>query len=129
MEQTSSVLVGKIWELTRLAFLGKRIAAYRAKLQLIWDRMGARRSVKGAVGMPADHPLLEELRPNNFPRNLRALRVLRGLEQRDLAQRAGVGADTISHLENGRNKPRAGTIKKLADALDVPPEKLVGHSG
>jgi transcriptional regulator with XRE-family HTH domain len=72
--------------------------------------------------------LIEELGSGNFARNLRVLRVLRGFEQRELAQRAGIGYDTISRLENDLQKPRPGSVKKLADALQVPQETLIGSS-
>jgi tetratricopeptide (TPR) repeat protein/transcriptional regulator with XRE-family HTH domain len=43
-----------------------------------------------------------------------------GLTQEDLAGKAGVSVRTISHLETGRiTWPRAGTVRLLADALDL----------
>lgn len=77
--------------------------------------------------MTVEELVSEELKAGNFSRNLRVLRVLRGLEQRELAQRSGVGPDSISRLETGTTKPRPGTIKKLATALEVSPETLTGR--
>ena len=42
-----------------------------------------------------------------------------GITQEDLAARAGVSPRTIGNLENGRGNPRAGTIRLIAEALDL----------
>lgn len=55
---------------------------------------------------------------------LRELRQRRVMSQRDLAQRAGVAVNTIIHLESG-GTARYVTVRKLAEALDVPAEELV----
>ena len=49
---------------------------------------------------------------------LRRIRKLRGLSQQQLADRAGVGQDTISGLELGRHTPQGRTLQKLAHALN-----------
>jgi transcriptional regulator with XRE-family HTH domain len=58
--------------------------------------------------------------------NLRRLRERRYLTQRELAEKAGVSADTIVKLEQDRWEPRLRTIRKLAQALDVHPDELSG---
>ncbi len=50
---------------------------------------------------------------------LKELREQAGLTQAQLAERADVAQRTISHIEQGRNKPTFETITKLAEALDV----------
>jgi len=58
---------------------------------------------------------------------LRQIRERKALSQRDLAQRAGVGEATISRIEQGRVRPRPSTLRKLAAALGVAPEKLTAE--
>ena len=57
---------------------------------------------------------------------LRELRERRVLSQGQLAERAGVGRNTINRLEGGRlKKARPSTLQKIAGALGVNPEELV----
>jgi transcriptional regulator with XRE-family HTH domain len=60
---------------------------------------------------------------------LKALREAAGLSQRALADRAGVAPETVARLERDRTPPRAGTVRKVAAALGVPPDALAGGSG
>lgn len=55
-----------------------------------------------------------------------ALRQKAQLSQLELAWRAGLTPSTISRLENGRQLPNLVTVERLAAALCVPPEKLLG---
>jgi transcriptional regulator with XRE-family HTH domain len=55
---------------------------------------------------------------------LRELRRRKGLSQKDLAGKSGVGQDTISGIESGRHQARPSTLRKLADALGVEVEDL-----
>lgn len=57
--------------------------------------------------------------------NVKRLRELRALSQRDLADKAGVSLATINRAERGLHKPSPKTIRRLAKALDVTPEKLL----
>lgn len=60
---------------------------------------------------------------------IRSLREFRDLTQEELASRAGVSVDTIRTLEqNRRQSARIDTMRKLARALDVQLERLVGQS-
>ena len=60
---------------------------------------------------------------------LRKVRDKRLLSQRELAERAGLSPTTILKLESGRvDEPHPRTIRKLADALKVDPDELVGGS-
>jgi transcriptional regulator with XRE-family HTH domain len=51
---------------------------------------------------------------------LRLWRERRRLSQLDLADRAGVSTRHLSFIENGRSRPTAEMILRLADQLDVP---------
>ena len=53
-------------------------------------------------------------------RNLRRLRVDRGVSQEQLAMEAGVDRAFTGQLERARENPTVDTLEKLADALGVP---------
>jgi transcriptional regulator with XRE-family HTH domain len=61
----------------------------------------------------------------SFGERLRDLRRDRLLTQRDLAERAGIALSTVVNLEKQHTEPRFGTIRKLANALDVEPARLM----
>jgi DNA-binding XRE family transcriptional regulator len=56
--------------------------------------------------------------------SLASLRIRAGLSQGELAERAGVGRNTISRLEHGANA-RFDTIDKLAAALGTMRARLI----
>jgi len=59
---------------------------------------------------------------------LEHIRRLRGLSQRDLAEKAGVSPATVYELEVGkRPTPRPSTLRKLAEALEVEIADLFGE--
>ena len=55
---------------------------------------------------------------------LRAARWRAALSQRQLAELAGVSANTVRLLERGRRGAYVGTLAKLGAALGVPAEEL-----
>src|SRR5918999_5585806 len=63
----------------------------------------------------------------------RRLVVIRGRRmwtQARLAEEAGVSPTTVSGIESGRiSRPHFGTLRKLAGALGVEPDELVGGRG
>ena len=56
---------------------------------------------------------------------IRILREQKALSQRDLASLAHINTATINRIETGQHKPQPGTIRKIALALQVPPEELL----
>jgi transcriptional regulator with XRE-family HTH domain len=61
-------------------------------------------------------------------RNVRAVREEQLLSQRELAERSGVAKITIATLELGRSAhPRRRTVEKLAGALSIPVDELLGE--
>lgn len=62
-----------------------------------------------------------------FPGRLRAAREKRGLNQGELASRAGLQASAISHFETGTRKPSFDNLRRLADALEVTTDYLLGR--
>ena len=70
----------------------------------------------------------ESTRPSEiFPQRLRAARELRELNQGDLAKRTGLQASAVSHFETGARKPSFDNLKRLADALNVTTDYLLGR--
>ena len=55
---------------------------------------------------------------------LEQLRKLQYLSQEDLAKKTEMTTGTINRLENGKQKPRFATIRKLAKALDIEPKEI-----
>lgn len=58
-------------------------------------------------------------------RNVRRLRMKKGLTQEQFAERSGFSQQYISSLENGRRNPTVVTLYELADALGATPVELL----
>ena len=56
---------------------------------------------------------------------LREVRQQRFVTQAELSERTGLTVANISRIENGTQRPRITTVRKLAEALGVGPEDLV----
>jgi transcriptional regulator with XRE-family HTH domain len=70
----------------------------------------------------------ESSRPSDiFPARLRQARELRDLNQSALAELAEMQASAISHFETGNRKPSFDNLRRLADALDVTTDYLLGR--
>ena len=54
---------------------------------------------------------------------------MRKLTQAELGSRAGIGAASISHFETGQRSPSLESLVKLADALEVSTDVLLGRAG
>ncbi len=54
-----------------------------------------------------------------FSRNLKYYRLKNGLSKKELAEKAGVSAMSITYYESGDRKPGMETMKTLADALNI----------
>lgn len=64
----------------------------------------------------------------SFPDRLRYAReTLRKLSQTELAERAGFQPSAVSHFETGRRSPSFDNLKRLADALNVTTDYLLGR--
>ncbi len=59
------------------------------------------------------------------PSRLREARLRRMLTQDELATAAGTTEATVNRLENGLQRPRISTVRKLASVLGVEPEDLI----
>jgi transcriptional regulator with XRE-family HTH domain len=58
-------------------------------------------------------------------KNIRYLRKVKSLTQKDLARLMGTTHSTISGYEKGLNEPTAGVLNKLAQALEVSIDDLL----
>jgi transcriptional regulator with XRE-family HTH domain len=65
---------------------------------------------------------------NLFKDRLRAAREMRSLSQSELAEKAGFQPSAISHFETGGRSPSFDNLKRLADALSVTTDYLLGRS-
>jgi transcriptional regulator with XRE-family HTH domain len=65
---------------------------------------------------------------DRFRRRLAELRATRGLTQAELAEKASLPAAAISHFETGFRFPAGPTLLKLADALEVSVDYLLGRT-
>ena len=65
---------------------------------------------------------------NALAANLRALRELRRLTQAQLGARAGMAPASISHFETGQRTPSLDSLVKLAEALGVSIDTLLGRA-
>jgi transcriptional regulator with XRE-family HTH domain len=64
----------------------------------------------------------------NFGENLQSLREVRRLTQAELGARAGIAAASISHFETGQRTPSLDSLVKLADALNISVDVLIGRA-
>ena len=62
-----------------------------------------------------------------FQERLRDAREYRGLSQGDLAERADLPSSSVSHFETGTRKPSFDNLRRLADALRVSTDYLLGR--
>jgi transcriptional regulator with XRE-family HTH domain len=62
-----------------------------------------------------------------FPDRLRKARDKRELSQSQLAEKAGLPPSSISHFESGARKPSFDNLRRLANALNVSTDYLLGR--
>jgi transcriptional regulator with XRE-family HTH domain len=63
-----------------------------------------------------------------FRERLRAARDMRGWNQGELAGAAKMPQTSIAHLESGSRKPSFDTLRRLAEALEVTTDYLLGRT-
>lgn len=71
---------------------------------------------------------LSSIPSESFPRRLRAARECRRLSQEELARRAGLQASAISHFETRSRRPSFENLWRLAEALNVTTDYLLGRA-
>ena len=65
--------------------------------------------------------------PEVFPERLKAARELRAWSQSELGARAGMPPSSIAHFEAGARKPSFDNLRRLAGALAVTTDYLLGR--
>lgn len=63
-----------------------------------------------------------------FEKRLLSTRKLRDFNQDELAKKAGLPSTAVSHFESGARKPSFDNLRKLADALEVSIDYLMGRT-
>ena len=63
-----------------------------------------------------------------FSERLKAARNVRGWSQSELAEATRLQVSAISHFETGGRSPSFDNLRKLADALQVTTDYLIGRS-
>ena len=56
----------------------------------------------------------------DYAKALRVSRAMAGLQQKELASRAGMDPSNISLIETGKRKPSLRAVEKLSQALGIP---------
>lgn len=58
-------------------------------------------------------------------KNLKQIRIQKGMTQGDIVRALGVSRSFVSNIENGKTNPTLSTIKRIADALGVSVDRLL----
>jgi len=66
---------------------------------------------------------------SKFSENLRKARVLKGLNQEELASLIGLKQASLSQFEKGDRIPTQKNLRKIAEALEIAIEELTGDDG
>lgn len=61
----------------------------------------------------------EERMLKRFGKQVATLRKKRGLTQQDVSEATGISVVGIAYIETGRRWARLGTLRRIADLLDV----------
>lgn len=61
----------------------------------------------------------------NIGRNIKALRMSKGLQQKDVSELTGISISQYGRIENGQTKASVVTLVKVAQALEVGMDVLV----
>lgn len=56
--------------------------------------------------------------------HIRMIRETKGINQEDLAEKAGIARARISEIENGKGNATLGTLAKVMEALDIAPMEI-----
>lgn len=72
-------------------------------------------------------PRIMEINLAKVAMNVRVARAKENLTINELAKRSGVGATTISFVENAKKEVRLGTLEKIAKALNKSLEDLISE--
>lgn len=63
---------------------------------------------------------------NNFSKNLKELRIEKGLSQQELAQILNVTQSTVAKWESGDREPNFSILIELSNYFNIPTDILLG---
>lgn len=63
---------------------------------------------------------------HRFGNRIRAYRKLKGMTQKELAERLGISVAVLGAVERGMRQPSSALLRAIADVLQVPVEELIG---
>lgn len=73
--------------------------------------------------------MTDETAPSEiFRERLREARKLRGYNQDELAEMAKMPASSVAHFEGGTRKPSFESLRRIANALEVTTDYLLGRA-
>lgn len=78
--------------------------------------------------MHAESAMSEDQATDKFKERLKSARQLREMNQTDLAAKSGLPPSSVSHFESGTRKPSFENLKRLATALNVTTDYLLGRA-
>jgi transcriptional regulator with XRE-family HTH domain len=61
----------------------------------------------------------------NLGRAIKLIRSARGKSLADVAERSGTSVPFLSLVEGGDRQPSLATLRKISEALEIPPEVLI----
>ena len=118
MANMSSYLVGFLFQLTISPCI----------ISLLRQYLNEQRAVNSRQNFYVYNDMIEKNTPSEiFPKRLRAIRDTREWSQSDLAKRADLPPSSIAHFETGSRKPSFDTLRRLATALEVTTDYLLGR--
>lgn len=62
-------------------------------------------------------------------KNLRQLRIERGMSQEELADLVGINRNYVGMIERRENSPTVDMLERLSQALEIEPASLFEHDG
>jgi transcriptional regulator with XRE-family HTH domain len=62
--------------------------------------------------------------PQDVGDRIKHERILRALTQDELAEMADTTGETIHRIESHKSKPQMGTLRRIANALDLPVQRF-----
>jgi len=60
----------------------------------------------------------------DYGKAVRVARAISGIQQKELADRAGLNSSYVSLIEMGKRKPSIKAVRALSSALEMPPDLL-----
>lgn len=105
------------------AALGKRLAKVNADIDGFMA--SAARSLDGRMDVS---DIVRDMVGPQFGHGLRVRRTELDLSRGQLAERARMSYPYLSAIENGTKRASFGAVVRLADALELPPSRLLGYS-